>query len=121
MKKENLIFLVPIVIIAVATIWLSMALTPIQETVIERLHVPVNVDVLSSATNHDLTCFKIGLYTNWDERWTGKLSGYLTGIYAGEHARQMFFEYDCYCHDSTHGMRNWHSDKMCLAELYPHD
>ncbi len=120
-KEKDLGFLIPVVIFAVffvgATILLSYALTPIQETIIERLHTPVNVDVLSSATNHDLTCHKVGLYTDWDEGFGGGLSGFLTGIYAGEHARQMFFENDC----SLVCYKYWESEKMCLGELYPHE
>jgi len=119
--KKDLGFLIPVVVLAVffvgITIVLSYALTPIQETIIERLHTPVNNPILTNNMNHDLTCHKMGLYTDWDERWTGKLSGYLTGIYAGEHARQMFFEYGCY--DTCH--KYWESDKVCIAELFPHE
>jgi len=122
MNKDILILLlIPIIVIVGATVWLSYALTPIQETIIERLHTPVNNPLLPDRYNDDLTCHKVGLYTNWDERWTGKLSGYLTGIYAGEHARQMFFSYGCICDESIHGADYWQSNKMCLRELYPHE
>lgn len=117
MNKQDLLFLIPIAIFVALAIWLSITLTPIQETIMERLHTPTNMDILSDNMNHDLTCHKVGLYTDWDEGWYGKLSGYLTGIYTGEHARQMFFEYDC----SLTCYEYWESNKLCLAELYPHE
>jgi len=121
MNEDKLMFLIlttiGTVVIVGATIWLSMALTPIQESIIVTIHTPTNVDVLPANMNKDLTCHKIGLYTDWDEGWNGKLSGYLTGIYAGEHARQMFFEFDC----SLVCYKYWESDKVCIAELYPHE
>ncbi len=115
--KDRFLLLIPILVIAGATIWLSFALTPIQEGIMDTLHTPTNVDVLPAHMNKDLTCHKIGLYTDWDEGWTGKLSGYVTGIYVGEHARQMFFSYDCSltCHEY------WLSNKVCIAELFPHE
>jgi len=124
MNKEYLIPVVFFTVFFVAiTIVLSMALTPLYETIIERLHTPVNNPVLTASMNKDLTCHKMGLYTDWDEGWNGKLGGYVTGIYVGEHARQMFFEYGCNltCNKSIHGDSYWQSDKICIAELYPHE
>jgi len=100
-----------------ATIGLSYALIPIQESIIVDIHTPTDLSSLPDSWNDDLTCHKVGLYTDWDEGWNGKLSGYLTGIYVGEHARQMFFEYDC----SLVCYKYWESDKVCIAELFPHE
>ncbi len=118
MRKDDQVLLVAMVtIIVLMTIWLNVALTPIQERIMDRLHTPTNVDVLPAHMNKDLTCHKVGLYTDWDEGWFGDLGAYVTGIYVGEHARQMFFSYDCSltCH------KYWESDKVCIAELYPHE
>ena len=118
MNKGDLVLLLALLtVIVIMTIWLSIALTPIQESIIINIHKPTNVDVLPAHMNKDLTCHKIGLYTDWDEGWNGKSSGYLTGIYVGEHARQMFFEFDC----SLVCYKYWESDKVCIAELYPHE
>jgi len=67
--------------------------------------------------NLDLTCHKLGLYTDWDEGLIGTFTTWITDVDAGEHARQLFFENDCssLCH------KYWVSDKICLAELYPRE
>lgn len=117
MNKGDLILLLPIAIFLVATIWAITTLTEIQETIMERLHTPVNNPVLPDRINKDLTCHKVGLYTDWDEGFGGGLGYFLTGINVGEHARQMFFENDC----SLICYKYWESEKMCLGELYPHE
>jgi len=116
MKKQDLILLIPIAFMIGSSFWAINTFTGIQTSIMETIHTPTNVDVLPTHMNEDLTCHKVGLYTDWDEGWTGKLTGYLTGIYAGEHARQMFFEYNC----SLTCYNYWESNKICLAELYPH-
>ena len=118
MNKIDLIpIAIGITVIVVSTVLLSYALTPIQESIMYDLHTPTNIDVLPANMNEDLTCHKVGLYTDWDEGWGGGLSALVTGIYVGEHARQMFFEYGCYytCHEY------WESEKVCIAELFPHE
>lgn len=97
--------------------WAINSLTEVQTSIMETIHTPVNDPILPDHMNEDLTCHKVGLYTDWDEGFGGGLNGFLTGIYAGEHARQMFFEYGCY--DTCH--KYWESDKVCISELFPHD
>lgn len=59
--KKDLGFLIPVVILAVSfvgiTIVLSYALTPIQETIIERLHTPVNNPILTNNIVHLIQLF----------------------------------------------------------------
>jgi len=100
----------------------TTGLIELHTGIIESLHTPTNLDVLPAHMNKDLTCHKVGLYTDWGEGMFA-FSKYISGIDVGEHARQMFFEYDCSltCHKSTNGMKYWQSDKICIAELYPHE
>ncbi len=94
----------------------TISLIELHTKIIEDLHTPYD-DPLLGKYNHSLTCHKVGLYTDWDESWHGAQTKYITGIDVAEHARQMFFEYDCSlsCH------KYWESDKVCIAELYPHE
>ena len=117
MKKNDLVLLLPIAIIFGVSFWAINSLTEIQTGIMETIHTPTNIDVLPDHMNKDLTCHKVGLYTDWDEGFGGGLSSFLTGIKVGEHARQMFFSYDC----SLTCYKYWESDKICLAELYPHE
>ena len=117
MRKEGLLLLIPIAIFVGITIFTANNLTELYTDIIERLHTPVDNPVLPDRVNKDLTCHKAGLYTDWDERFFGNLGYFMTGISVGDHARQMFFEYDC----SLVCYKYWESDKMCLGELYPHE
>ncbi len=120
MKKEEKILYVVFALIFIAgcyaMYYATTSLIELHTSIMERLHTPVNNYILTDNMNHDLTCHKVGLYTDWGEDFFG-LSKYITGIDVGKHARQMFFEYDCSlsCHEY------WQSEKVCIAELYPHE
>lgn len=100
----------------------TIGLIDLHTGIIERLHTPTNLEVLPDHMNKDLTCHKVGLYTDWGEG-IFDFSKYISGIDVGKHARQMFFEYDCSltCNKSLHGDSYWQSNKVCIAELYPHE
>lgn len=117
MSYNQYIFLIPIIAgIGIAGVSVH-SLTILNEGIIENLNTPIDVSTLPADINHELTCFKVGLYTNWDEDWDGDFTSWLTGVDVGDHARQMFFEYDC----SLTCYKHWVSDKPCLAELYPRE
>ena len=90
----------------------TISLIELHTGIIEDLNTPYD-DPLLAKYNHDLYCHKIGLYTDWDETYHGAGSKYITGIDVAEHARKLFFENNCLCHEF------WTSEKLCLAELYP--
>ena len=117
MSYNQYIFLIPIIVgIGIAGVSVN-ALTILNEGIVENLNTPINDPILPADINHELTCFKVGLYTDWDEDWDGDFTSFLTGIDVGDHARQMFFEYDC----SLTCPEHWKSNKVCLAELYPYE
>ena len=118
MNKKIIIYGLLAVLLIAGSYMLFYSITSLIELhtgIIDRLHTPVNLEV-SDRFNHDLTCHKVGLYTDWGEG-VSDFSKYVSGIDVGEHARQMFFEYGCYdtCHEY------WQSDKVCIAELHPHE
>jgi len=94
----------------------TVSLIELHAGIIEDLNIPYD-DPLLGKYNHGLTCHKVGLYTDWDESWHGAQSKYITGIDVAEHARKMFFEYNC----NLECNKYWESNKICLAELYPHE
>ncbi len=120
MRKEEKIIYVFLAFMIIAggyvLYYSTTGLIELHTGIIERLHTPTNLDVLPASWNDNLTCHKVGLYTDWGEG-TFDFSKYISGIDVGEHARQMFFEYGCYytCHEY------WQSDKVCIAELFPHE
>ena len=118
MNYGKLLFLIPILVGMGIAGTAMYSLVILNEGIVDNLNTPINDPILTDDINHDLTCFKVGLYTNWDEGWVGDFTSFITGIDVGDHARQMFFEYGCNCNDSTRGMKNWISDKICLAELH---
>ena len=117
MKREDLLLLIPIAfVIGVSYVAISV-LYELNTDIVNDLHTPFNIDVLPDHMNKDLTCHKVGLYTNWDEGWMGSFDAFVTGIDVAGHARQLFFAYDC----SLVCYKYWESDKICIAELYPHE
>lgn len=113
MRKE-LLLLIPIAFAFGISAWMVSNLSELNTEIIADLDTPTNIAVLPADMNHDVYCHKIGLYTDWDERWTGGFSAFVTGIDVAGHARKLFFENDC----SLTCYKYWESNKICLGELY---
>jgi len=114
MRKEQLLLLIPIALGLGVSVWAVNSLYELNTEIIAHLDAPINIAVLPADMNHDVYCHKIGLYTDWDEGWTGGFSAFVTGIDVADHARKLFFENDC----SLTCYKYWESNKICLGELY---
>ncbi len=114
MNYGKFIVLIPIVASISLVGYSTYNLYILNTGIIEDLNtMPYDIPELDRY-NHDLTCHKLGLYTDWDEGFIGTFTTWITDVNAGEHARELFFENDCssLCH------KYWVSDKICLAELH---